>query len=256
MEIYYYQNINRSTLEQQRGFALIALLLLMPLVLLALVFLYLSTTQIEIRSSLHQTCRVQLLKTQESAAIEIRNLMALNKVVQLVKRISTIAEFSRLLIIAFPFLAPLINGIVAATRSAAQTVRIIQKTILFKIQATMTLGLFETQAQLRTIINKYRPRVRQLATLEEPFVGMNPVVSLAVEAVSPRSKLTTYRLKNDFENKQSLKVQWRYHLKASQTFNAWTRWHQHFNGSCAATLRKEEPWNATLYEDKSLLRFL
>ncbi len=255
MENALYQRKTSSKLERQKGFALVFLITLLPLVLAALTFLYVATTQIEIKSTLQQTCRIELMKGQQTASSLIKSLMALNKLVTVVKWGDFIARVLSLAATPFPPVAAAIRGILALAKTAKTAIPLIQKAILIGLGAGLETYLMNGHRALLKILNHYARKSTDLVTLSNKIVFANYIRGLSVEPENPNARLTTYRLKKDFENKQELFLHWKYQLKTSPFLFEWAPWQQTFHGYCSATLKKEEPWEPTLYAGKLFWKF-
>ena len=245
------ENENQSSiLENQKGFALVILAVLMPLILAALAFLYVSTTQIEIRSTLLQTCRNELIQTQEKSASLIKSLMSLNKLVDIIKWSLFIAKLLSLASLANPMLAVLIKSVLAIANSSSKVISILQKTIIYSLWITMENDLIKLQSQLRQILKSYSKKTKDLMLISTQLIIGNLFREISVEAEKPNEKITKYRLKKEFSEKQKLYVRWRYNVQLAPTLTQWIDLNQNFNGFCGVSLRKEEPWIPILYADK------
>lgn len=64
-----------STNESEKGIVIIYLCFLMPLILTAILFVYVGTTQLEISSTLHQICRTELLAIQDKLSHRLHKTM-------------------------------------------------------------------------------------------------------------------------------------------------------------------------------------
>lgn len=254
MENTQYQSKTSKRLQQQHGFALVLFMSLLPMILAALTFLYIGTTQIELKSTLEQTCRIQLMNVQKNASNHLRTLMAVNKLVNIVKATQILALLSRVVLVGLPILAPILQSILATTKTAQEAIPRIQKAIIHSLLSTMSLGILKTQQELLKVLKNYQKKTAGLWIISNQFVFPNSHPALAVEPENPQSRLTKYRITQNFEDDQRLSLSWRYTLKTSSTLLPWAPWQQSFSGVCAATLNKEEPWIATLIADKSLLK--
>jgi hypothetical protein len=255
MENLNHQKVCSSTLKQQQGFALVSLVCLMPLILAGIIFLYIGTTQIEIKSVVAQTCRVELLKVQEQSIPYLKALMALNAVIDIVKFGKFLARLARILVL-IPPVAAIARTVLAVTTVAEEIIPAIQKGILAALWTTMETGLFRAQKGLKNILMGYQNKSVKLLDLNLQMVFGNFVRGLSVEPEHPKKQLTKYRLKTDFEEKQKLFLHWRYELQTNSQLYEFAQWKQKFSGHCAATLKKEEPWSPTLYADKFYWNFL
>lgn len=255
MENTYYQRKASSKIERQKGFALVFLITLLPLVLAALTFLYVGTTQIEIKSTLQQTCRAELMKAQKTASSLINTLMAINKLIAIVKWGEFLARIASYVTTPFPLLSLAIKGILAVAKTAKTAIPLIQKAILVGLGPGLEYYLVVGHRELSKILTAYSQKTTDLMILSNKLVFANYIRTLSVEPENPAAELTKYRLKKNFEDKQQLFLHWRYRLKASPALFKWAPWEQTFHGHCSATLKKEEPWEPTLYAGKFFWKF-
>jgi hypothetical protein len=116
--------------------------------------------------------------------------------------------------------------------------------------------LISGHRKLSKILIDYSKKTTGLVILSNKIVFANYIRGLSVEPEDPRAKLTKYRLMKNFEDKQKLFLHWRYQLKTSAALFEWAPWQQTFSGHCSATLKKEEPWEPTLYADRFYWKFL
>lgn len=254
MENHYDRKYKSNSKAKHEGFILVWLIGFLPLFFTAFTLLYTTTTQIELKSVLHQTCRTELLKIQETAAHHIQSLMAVNKLVDIANWAQFLTALSTIILIPFPFLAPIVETIFLKTKSVREAIPLIQKAIITNLRVTLTNGLWQTQRKLQLIIKNYKNKTSALWLIERAQVIGIPPLSLAIEAESPRSGLSKYRLKNNFSHLQSLTLSWNYSTARHSLFHTLAGWNQSFSGQCSATLEQEEPWNAVLYADKFSLK--
>lgn len=236
--------------RDQSGFALVLLVTLLPLLLGGILFLYFATTQIEIRSHLNQVCRAELLEIQEEGSSLIKSLMALNKLIDVVKWADFIAGIATVLAFFNPGLIAVVRGILRLTKSARTAIPKIQKLILFGLGPGLTQKLLKVRATLLETLNEYTSKTENLLLISDKvFIG-NYVRPLSVEPKNPKARLTKYKLREDFSKKQNIFLLWQYQLTSNSEIFPWTPWKQKFHGYCSATLREEEPWEPVLYVDK------
>lgn len=228
----------------------------MPVILATLTFLYIGTTQIEIKTSLHQICRMELLHIQQTASKQIQTLLALNRIIDLIRTTHAIAIVLRALSLVVPGLIAISQFLYQSSQSLQKTVSRIQKIIIFSLRKTMMISPFSLTARLQKELTAYSKRTQQLVSLKEKIVHFLPPTDLSVEPVTPQSNLTKYRLRDRFEERQRLQIHWKYRMKTAPQLITWANWSQAFGGQCSATLKKENPWQPTLYVDRRFWSYL
>lgn len=248
----YKKKRNSPQIRSEKGFSLVLLTTLIPLILAAIVFIYIGTTQIELKTSLHQTCRIELMKAQKVSSNLIYGLMLINKVIDGLKWAFVIGELLEFTVV----LASVGAAILSIAEFTAQQIPRIQKLIIAGIIAEEKYFLASTHYKLNGVIRDFKNRAHNLIDISNSFIFTNPLKGVPVEPENPKLPLTKYKLKKNFEDKQQLFFVWKYQLKTSSMFFRWANWNQRFRGGCNTTLKKESPWEPTLYADKFYWRFL
>ena len=253
------ENNHRQTqrsdlLKKQEGFAVIFLLSLLPLILAATTFLYIGTCQLEMKSTMQKTCRAEFMKVQDSAARHIKTLLELNKFVDLIKWGQFVAAVTAAISFIMPPLKPIFMAILKSTKNAKEALPRLQKAVLLSLESTMRGGLLMTQKKLSLLIRDYQRRTAGLLAISNSWFVPRSSFQFSVEAEDPRAQLTKYRLKQKFEELQTLTLLWGYSLQTDSPLWRWASWKQSFRSSCSVTLERGPRWQPTLIADKFLLK--
>lgn len=204
----------QSLLKQQQGFALMIMCMSLPVILMVSIFVYVGTIQIEIKSTLNQLCRQELLSAQTRAA-------------QIFKKIRS-------------------------ENTDAHTTYLVQQELLKTLVQNSDFSLNKSKMQLHNMLLNYQNRLAPLMILSQIEIQGTPN-SLSSIQMNLHNLLTLsnpIQFNESFERLQSLTLSWRYQLRLPSNFILDTPWSQSFEGHCSATLKKEKPWSPILYEDK------
>lgn len=248
-------------LRKQQGFALIWLCTLLPIILMASIFVYVGTIQIEMRSTLHQLCRSELITAQAQSSQIIQKIMVSNSIKNHHKK-----NFGKN---SGKSQESLLRTSLESQYSVPWTLidkKLTDKnhadSILFNNLSTQELlDALTKHSKLR--VNKGKSQIQK--ALQDFQQKLAPLMDVSgIEVIGrPHSALSIQKsiynllehsdsisLKENFEKLQSLTLSWKYQLKLSPNFIIANSWSQNFEGHCSATLKKEKPWLPILYEDK------
>lgn len=204
----------RTLRTQQQGFALVLMCMVLPIVLLISIFVYVGTTQIEIKSTLNQLCRQELLSAQNRAAHIFQKIRDSN--------------------------------------TDPHTPHAVQEKLLRTLVQNSDFSLNKSKIQLHNTLLNYQNKLAPLMSLSQIEIQGTPnsLSSIQMNIHNLLSLSNSIHFNENFERLQSLTLSWRYQLKLSPNFILDTPWSQNFEGHCSATLKKEKSWSPILYEDK------
>jgi hypothetical protein len=174
----------------------------------------------------------------------------LNPIVKLAKTARAFNRIAQVVLRAFPVFAPVLITLSAVEKSAVTLINNIQKALLIGLRTTSLIGLLEGRKKLGATLQSYQRKTTSFLLISNQLVWINPRRELAVEATQPKAELTTYRLRPNFQEIQTLSIQWRYKLSTKAALLPFYRWQQVFTGNCSTTIEKEKPWKPILYGDK------
>ncbi len=249
-------------IKNQRGFALVFLLSILPIILAAGFFLlfsqYLTQNWMQ---SLH-TCRTELLNTQRKASQTLSQLMELNKLVKTL-RISLIAAEAELVAALatedYPLAAQAEREILNIKKQQ-KNLAAVQKTLIAQADLQMLSGVAKLITQLRAQDAVIRARLPSFFAYH--IEKMEPSVSTL--AVKPDSSdvAPVYELKPSFESSQALSVSWisvfqtKFQTNPSENSKGAVQWvHQKHQKKdfCSASLKVDgSKYEAILRADKFL----
>lgn len=260
---------NHTARESERGFALIASLILLPLLIAGLFCFFYSTSIVELRSDLLQSCRIELTQTQSQSSEWIHGLMSLNPLVDLVKKSKKLAATALLI----PGVGPLITALAQATLASVSDLRVgisaLQGTLLQSLWLNMESGLVKAEQKIAQDLLDYKKRSKDLFQIQTLMVRGNHPHHVSVQADDPKSDLTTYSPKPDFISEQNLNVQWVYRISGLSFFEKrgpikglqqqrmggdWKTNQFIFTDQCSVSNRKEKPWSPLSLVDRPFWR--
>lgn len=231
------------------------MMILLPLLLTGLLYFFYGTTQMEIRSSLLQTCRVDLIKTQVASSEWIQGLMALNPLIELIKNSKKIAKGALLVPGLGPLVTVIAQGVLAIAGELSALIPILQQKILSSLWVHMELGLSLSEQSLRQLLNDFKGRSKALFEVETLLVVGNHPHSVSLKPDTPKEALSTYSPKEDFLSEQSLRLHWVYELRWKNPFSRSHPLRFTYHDGCSVSNLKEDPWTAVLHRDKLLSSF-
>lgn len=226
------------------GFALVALLAAMPLMISVLVGLSLAAMALKNRTELFATCRAEVWNAQKDMSQMLRNLVSLNPRAKALRAQRKLAE-AEVKAARASMNPPLI--------AAAETHRALILNRQMYLRAEQERILFQARARRAMA----RAQMNQAAHAKQGRVTdfFSPVTALAVERFPPHDLTPDHTPKPGFAGEQ--KLQFRWHAELFQGTPEWllksaALSRLRFNGECSATLKEEkESWRPQLVAAKS-----
>lgn len=226
-------------MRNEKGFALIAFLGFLPLLLTGVLCLYVFIGLLEDRTAAQQTCRRNLLSGLEKAGVSIKALMDLNPVAASLSAANSVATASLAAAVATGNPA----GVAAATTRLKM---VIEKQKALEAQQKLLYGAAKArlaQTQLATFSGIQKQPLGFLKILVLPPQKISPALHPTGSGLAP-----VYALDQPFEKKQAVAQKWHLRLnfdRLNEFFKNRSEWKE----ICAATLRPEGgKWRAHLSE--------
>lgn len=241
---YYRFEENQTYKFSNKGFAIPILLIILPIVLASIIFIYLLTSHIEIQSHFYDICRTDLAQTQDLVSKELVLLMALNPIITTTEWMSVALKMALVFSYANPILNALFQSLIKGTESLERSIDKIQKTLINIMTRTMTFGLVYTKMHTSTIFANYKRKLSNLTYLNEFELDYIKKPHPAVEPTNKNKSPSTYKLKDDFEREQQLFISWSYSSKIQPKFSPYAILNKSFKGKCIYSLERSEPWNS------------
>lgn len=239
-----------------KGFVMIYLLALMPLLMSALTAYLLMNTSLQTWMESSHICRTTLLETQKNVSADLEKLLALNPSVKTVRlQIATTRVAIAAAIAANQgYALPQLYRLLVQFENQEHALGVAQKALIASANLKMLSGPQKVETALRKQYLQLTPRLAEFVSFKLINTWSSPTL-LAVKPDHPNRPAAIYELKNNFKRQQSLQVFWKtqLHIQPLQ----WTKNWFHFKGekkdSCVASLeQKEQKWISILNEDKFL----
>lgn len=243
-------------LKNEKGFAYLLLISLLPVILSAGFFLLFSQfLQKNWMQALH-TCRAELLQTQKRTGQHLDHLLKLNWQVKAL-RASMIKAQAELAYAAITFNGPLAakaTAEIARIRRLQQGIDKIQKGLILMANFEMSSGSARIMSRLKTQSLELQSRLPEFFSFRIHSIRAAPV-KLAVKPDSS-DVAPVYELLPQFSEKQALTISWISEFHSSSTKGSQWLVNQHQKkDSCSATLKEEKSkFSEILKEDKSSWR--
>ncbi len=237
----------------ERGFAVLTLVLLPAFLVLAFGAFHLNTLVIQERE-LQTVCRDRLLAAQKSAALGIEALLALNPQVA---GLNLEHELKKLqLEVALANMNPMavLYASELALIIARQTALAGRQRVLFKMgRAQQSIELRRLRSELLV-----RVRKRQGRTATGTFEARFQVPPAKDWALIPQgSPFPEYHIPGNFPEQQALHVDWNWRFTPTEGVEKWIPWKTRKSLRCGATLiRKAGTFESRIHEDKSFSKSL
>jgi hypothetical protein len=237
-----------------RGFAALSLLLLAPVVVGALAVVSSGYLLLKADGQARHICRTELLDSQAKISVDLRDLMAMNKVAASLRIEREVAEAE----VASTVLLPPAH---AAAQAHETSVIVRQLALAANQKRLLVHAKLESQMAPAKTTRELHQTLTGLSlthsddNLSLKFSEKMQTAEFDVIA-SPRGNPTPdYNPSPNFERKQAMKISWSFN--ASALLPAWIRplvvsAGIRAHGECAATLKKgDQQWQPMLNADKS-----
>jgi hypothetical protein len=236
-------------LGNERGQALVAALILLPL-LLALFsagLVLIAGLTLEARAA--AACRLSIVRSQSEAADALNRLLALNPIAQSLETRRQHSKFA----LAAAIATGNVPGIKAA-RTALSAVEALQAPVMVKQKILLVLGSRASRAAPFRAEEAIGTALPEMILAQSSF-PLSTVAHFDLIASPTGARTPTYRTSAHFENTQETKVQWLLELPGAHVARA-----DSLDGTrtlievgCAATLEKIGGiWEPKMTEDKLL----
>ncbi len=217
----------KSPYHSDKGFAVVFLLSLLPLLLSVLFLVALGTQILQAQKSQRHFCRMGMLKYQETSRAAIEQLQSMNFEARFLRGQIAVANAMMLV----PATAVAGRTLKSVTRIQQRFLQIRQKTLLFATRVQLSNILSHTKSQIK--------KVQVNGLFIETDVDWNMAKPLAIRPDRKSDIAPVYVLESQFSDKQTQQVSWKSQFSFSGGI-AWKKWigwtkitHQQ---SCAATL--------------------
>lgn len=218
------------------------LLIIFPIILAGVLFIYLLASHVEVQSHFYELCRTDLSQTQNLVNQELNLLMALNPLISSSEWIGVALKIAMAFSYANPILVVLFKGLASGVDSLKQGVSRLQKILIKAMESTMTLGTLFTKTQIQSTFFSYKLKLTNLTDLNSLSLKYNRSPKPAVEKTHKNKAISTYKLSPDFTRKQQLQVSWVFNSKIAFKFSPYAILNKSFKGKCIFSLDESEPW--------------
>jgi hypothetical protein len=228
-----------SSIANDKGFALVFLISLLPILLAAGLFLLFSQYLVQNwMQSLH-ICRTELLSTQKRAAQDLSTLMSLNSVAQGLRIALTAAkvELAAATVSMDPIMIAKATANIAKIKRQQQQLDGVQKALISKADLAMSAGVQKVRFLLQAQDLRMKARLpdffsfhlRQIRLQASPLAVKPDVPELA----------PVYELKPQFEEAQALSVSWisEFHTNSSER-SQWIHQKHQKKDFCSSSLKE------------------
>ncbi len=251
------KNMNRlyfNILNHEKGFALVMLLIMIPIILTAYTLFYIGCAQIEISSALNQMCRAELQKSLLTSQKWLQTFIKLNARIVQIKPKMNINELKSHLLDDLPkeYLSNQLLNQIQSLTNTYDIVELLQQSLLndylVNKEKSLIMHKYTVEKQLHLFSDQLK-RLLQVSKIEVQIHFMK-VLPVAPTLNSNLSSFKYYTLKPQLETIEKQTLSWSYQLTTSTPMSEWTPWSQRIRGECTKTLTKEAPWIPVLIVDK------
>jgi multidrug efflux pump subunit AcrA (membrane-fusion protein) len=198
-------HLAREKAYSQGGFALIWLLVGLPILMLLSFWLFASFDYLRGHSRLNQKCRELLLQAQEQNLKDIKRLLALNREVRLawLNHDSAYADYLAALATGTAPVIAAAELVYRASQTAIRSLRIAQQFLINKAQLDRVIVLH----RVRELI--YSDQSLRLSHQKNQILWIYPGLFAVLEKPGSRPELPEYELQENFTHRQRISVIWR-----------------------------------------------
>ncbi len=237
--------------RSSRGFGLILILSLMPLIISLSLVVLIMGAGLNIDQRLKKICRDQLITAQQKSGASMTRLLFLNPVaknLRIKKRMTEIA-YAPAVASGNKVLALRLRAELAEIQLQRQQVDLQQKMILRQQTLTNWLALQQAKSHLRSALDHLiQPGLFDRRILFPKLKHVSLAVTPDLPDIAP-----IYELKTPFEEEQTLSLFWNWSVQSRS--ESLRRYPLSFQRECSVTLTKRKnQWSPLLRTDKLLLK--
>lgn len=243
----------QRALNNFKGFVMLLLIALLPLILISISVLLISMKQIEIQLRLLQSCRILLLESQEQSATYIRTIIGLNTIQLPSDNIENRNYILNLIHknINETSLRDELTDLVKSKGSLTELLTKIKKILIHRLFINKKNLDEKIKPTLGKEYNQHKLKNNKFFIGSEINIESNQTEILSIEAIQDSKNQVQYQIRKNFQNYQQQSLNWSFYFSIPKQNLYKMDWSKKVSGTCSTTLTKEFPWVPILTADKS-----